>query len=204
MAAGVGYKQHSDNVGKSGADGIICADVAFGTPAISAVDCNTLSVSGALMHVPTGLYAHASWSRTEDDNRKVVFGAVGAPANVKDKDEHWYIQVGIEKNFFGIGKSTFYGEYGEYSTGAVLSNVGGVQANDIALLGVVHPRIANSEVTQWGFGYIQGIDAAAMDLYVAYKHFDADLTVMNLGNVIQGKVSPKDWDAVIMGGIIRF
>jgi len=211
VAAGIGYKQHSDNVGKSGADGIICADTLSGVTGVSGVDCNTLGLSGAIMHVPTGLYVHASWSRTEDKNRDVVFGY-----NVKDEDRHWYIQGGIERNFFGIGKSTFYGEYGNYETGAALSSTGGVASNaasaasaiNVAAGGIGGPaandRIGSADATQWGFGFIQGVDAAAMDLYIAYKHFEADVVTTTATGTGAVTVSPKDWDAVVMGAIIRF
>ncbi len=45
----------------------------------------------------------------------------------------------------------------------------------------------------------QGIDAAAMDLYIGYKNFSTDVT-----HGCRAKIPVKDFDAVVMGGIIRF
>ena len=88
LAAGIGYKQHSDNAVKSGADGVVCADLRFFNPNESAVDCNALGVSASVMHVATGLYVSGSWGRIEDKNRKELYSVFGGVnANVDDEDD---------------------------------------------------------------------------------------------------------------------
>ncbi len=78
----------------------------------SAVDCNSIGLSGSVMHVATGLYVHGAWGQLDDKNRKTLLGA-----GAKDKETSWYLQAGIEQNFFGIGKTTLFGEYGNYEAG---------------------------------------------------------------------------------------
>ncbi len=119
VAAGIGYRQINDNFGKNGGDGPRCADL-LGAVNASAVDCNSLGLSGSIMHVPTGLYVHSAWGRLEDKNRTKLPGGAGA----KDTEESFYVQAGIEKNFFGIGKTTLFGEYGDYQAGAGLAAQG--------------------------------------------------------------------------------
>ena len=202
VAAGIGYKEQRDNVGKNGADGAICADLA---PAAtgntqSSVDCHALGMSGSVMHVPTGLYVSGSYGYIQDENRKALFGQ-----NVKDKDEHWYIQAGLERNWFGIGLTTIYGEYGNFETGAGLSSTGGIGAFGAADIQGGLGRLASSEVTVWGVGLNQQVTAAAMDLYVSYRQFDADVRTSATGlNAGSTKAQVQDFQAVMMGAIIRF
>ncbi len=200
VAAGIGYKEQRDNVGKSGADGAICADL---NPSVqqSAVDCNALGMSASVMHVPTGLYVSGSYGYIQDDNRKALF-----VANVKDKDEHWYIQAGLERNHFGIGLTTIYGEYGFFETGAGLNATGAINAGFAGIVPLAgNTTLVTSEVTMWGIGVNQQISAAAMDMYVSYRHFDADARFSANGlNTATSQKSSQDFQAVMMGAIIRF
>jgi len=96
----------------------------------------------------------------------------------------WWVDAGIEKNWTGWGITTFYGEWGRYEDGTT-----GLQA------GVAYPGLGpttagtfpagsqavvlDSSVQWWGAGAVQRIDAAAMDLFVAYRHYDAEATISN-------------------------
>ena len=200
VAAGIGYKEQRDNVGKSGADGAICADLNVSTQQ-SAVDCHALGMSASVMHVPTGLYVSGSYGYIQDDNRKALFAQ-----NVKDKDEHWYIQAGLERNHFGIGLTTIYGEYGFFETGAGLNSTGGINAGFAGIVPLAgNNTLASSEVTMWGLGVNQQISAAAMDMYISYRHFEADSRFSANGlNTATSQKSSQDFQAVMMGAIIRF
>jgi predicted porin len=207
VAAGVGYKQQNDNGGKAGADWQVCADLTEpgigGTtatsPTKSAVDCNAIGLSGSIMHVPSGLFVYGSWGRIDDKNRKALY-----VANVKDEDKHWYIQGGIEQKFFALGKTTIYGEYGNYETGAGLAAFG-QRADFSADFG--RTFLASSDVTVWGIGIVQNVEAAAMDLFLAYRNFSADLVVSNTGTTFSGSPASRaveDMQIVMTGAIIRF
>jgi predicted porin len=201
VAAGIGYKQQNDNGGKSGADWQACADLSS-SPTQSAVDCNALGLSASVMHVASGLYIHGSWGRIDDKNRQALYGA-----NVKDEDKHWYIQGGVERKFIALGKTTIYGEFGRYETGAGLTSSGAI-ADFASIPGVVPFLTApgavllKSEVDVWGIGIVQNIEAAAMDFYLAYRNFSADITLLDdLGTF---KPSIEDHQTVMAGAIIRF
>ncbi len=78
------------------------------------------------------------------------------------------IQAGISRNFFGIGNTNLYGEYGRVEGGALgiaLDTIAGGAAN-----------LRNSKTNIWGLGVVQNIDAAAMEIYAGYRNFDASLT----------------------------
>jgi hypothetical protein len=203
LAGGVGYKMHRDNPGKTGSDGPICADLsAFAT--VTAVDCHAFGLSGSMMHVPTGLYVSGSYGYIQDDNRRALYNNV---AGIKDKDEHWYIQAGLERNHFGIGLTTIYGEYGQFEAGAGLTGTGAIAANFAAAnvtggLG----QLASAETKMWGLGINQQISAANMDLYLSYRNFELDAKSSANGSTtgVTSKLQVNDFSAVMMGAIIRF
>jgi hypothetical protein len=198
LAAGIGYKHQGDNPGKTGSDGAVCADRSALTTN-SAVDCNALGLSASVMHVPTGLYVSGSYGYIDDKNRDALFGA-----NVKNKDEHWYLQAGIEQNWFGFGKTTLYGEYGKFDAGAGLNSTGGVNTTAFTLIGGA-AQLVSAETKMWGLGINQEISAAAMDMYVSYRNFDMDARTSATGAAAGStKLNVNSMQAVMMGAIIRF
>ncbi|HEX5600245.1 MAG TPA: porin, partial [Hyphomicrobiaceae bacterium] len=92
------------------------------------VDCHALGLSGSVMHVPTGLYLFGAYGFVKDENRRLLFalGTDGAVPDADDRDEFWYVQAGIEKNFTGLGNTTIYGEFYKGDAGAGL-NLGAVR-----------------------------------------------------------------------------
>lgn len=254
VAAGIGYQQWTDGNGRAivkeaGEVGSLvsvstgsqgdrgCADLDFVVDDVgrgSDVDCWALGLSASAMHVPTGLYIAGAYGFLEDENRRLLFARAtdGEVLNADDRDEFWYVQAGVEKNFFGLGKTTVYGEYFQADTGASLSSgnvrdIGGVfpVGGDIStpFFDITNQEfgfITNSSVEVWGFGIVQTIDAAAMDLYLGFRNYsgDADAAFITdevftdfLGNstVIDTRRSKRklefdDYQAVFAGGIIRF
>ena len=201
IAAGVGYREIKDF--NATADGMAgCANLA-GTPTELAVDCNSWGGSISVMHVPTGLYVAGAYGQENDDNRKKLFGA-----NVKDDAEAYYIQAGIERKWFSIGKTTLYGEYWHGEFGAGL-NAGGVRtlgATDAFNSFGGAARIASSDLDVWGLGIQQSVENAAMDLYLGYKNFSGEARLSATGTEA-GSVNARsieDFQMVIAGAIIRF
>lgn len=75
----------------------------------------------------------------------------------------WQVQGGIEQKFFSAGDTTIYAEYADMN----LSN--GIDAS---------PKI-------WGFGIVQQIDAAAMDIYAGYRNYKLDFAGDDTADVFQ-------------------
>lgn len=73
-----------------------------------------------------------------------------------------HVQAGIERKWFDLGKTTFFAEWAELKSNGFKTDM-------------------------MGFGAVQSIDAAAMDIYLAARRYD-DLQV----------------DTVAVGGIVRF
>ena len=100
----------------------------------------------------------------------------------------------MERNFFGMGKSAFYGEVfkGETGAGVDTGDVRQVSAVDPLAVGTVNTpiaplgtfaAIAESEVEVWGVGVVQSIDAAAMDVYLGFRNYSGEVTTVGANTV---------------------
>ena len=133
---------------------------------------SNLTFAGSIMHVPSGLFASAS---VNDINRDAKFQpGIGETDNASA----YYLQAGISQDYFGIGKTTLYGEYGKTDSGA---NAGAYFLKD-------------SSTSNWGIGVVQNIDSAAMSLYLTYNSIQADA----------GGLKGDDMQVIFAGARIKF
>lgn len=159
-------------------------------------DCAWFGAAGTILHEPTGLFVYGAWGQQEDDNEEKRF------ANADGTDTLWYVQAGIERKFFPIGKSTIFGEYRQDDRG---SNTGFSSEANNSANSFLAGDLKNADLEFWSAGVVQNIDAAAMDLYVIYRHSEGDLTLATGANGIgRNKVELDDMDMVITGARIKF
>ena len=164
LAAGIGPALYTDS---SGTNKRGCA--ILGTLAAGETECWTLGLSGSVLHKPTGLFFYGAYGEQHDRKRQAVFGAP-----VDDIDWFYYLQGGVELKLLDLGKTTLYGEHQHDEVGAGITASTG-QPTDFTPLNGVPAFMSGSEIDIWGLGMIQSVDAAAMDFYVAYRHFGADV-----------------------------
>jgi predicted porin len=126
-----------------------------------------LAGSASVLHVKTGLFL--SGSAAQRTNELIAGGDF--------TELYWSVRGGISKNWFGIGKTVLYGEYHTWDT------------TDISTVA------DRAETDIWGLGVVQNIDAAAMELYLAYKNHNVDL--------VSG-VPTDETHLVISGARVRF
>ena len=144
--------------------------------------------SASILHVASGLFLTGAF--VEQSYNVVV-----------PDTTYWYMQGGITRNWTGMGNTVFYGEYGRFEDGGVGVSYGTL--DDPVTL--TQHTIDSSEVTFWGIGVVQHIDAAAMELYLAYRHYEA--TVLgtagtSLTPFLDGSLD--DLSVVTAGARIRF
>jgi hypothetical protein len=151
------------------------------------VDCNRkeseLKGSASILHVGTGLFVTVSAGQRDVENATSLAGAAG---NDNHDENFWYVAGGISQNYFGYGKTVLFGEYSEHNDG-LRRNLNFVNVTD-------------SKVTHWGLGVVQYIDAAAMEVFLTYKHYELD-EVLTGGVPFTGQ---HDFDTVIGGARISF
>ena len=163
VAAGIGYLSQ-DPVNQAGG---------LDTPNTFIRGESEWSGSLALMHVASGLFAQGHYARSEFFNG--------------EEGTFWLVQGGITKNWFGLGNTSLYGEYGvaeDYAkAGALIAGLPG----------------ATSEVTFFGVGVVQQIDAAAMEVFLGWRRFETEV-----GGVHPDAGTGSDLDLVHGGARIRF
>ena len=225
VAAGIGYERSRDRATPATLD----PTGAFWVSA--APDIQAWGGALSLMHIPSGLFIQGHWTAADFNNGGHIANAYwGSAGGITKKDTtHWLIQGGISKNWFGLGNTALYGEYGKATDwGAEVSGsqlrwhhaalrvarerggpANAVCSQTIANFTTVN-GVTDTELTIWGMGLTQNVDAAASTLYLGYRHFDADITcnTANCGNAATGAVNgklPTEQIHVIVGGaVVRF
>jgi broad specificity polyphosphatase/5'/3'-nucleotidase SurE len=125
------------------------------------------------MHAPTGVYVYGGYGSQQIET---------ITAGLDDTSTTWFIQPGIERKWHELGKTTIFGEYRKDDAGA---NPGTTKGADL---------------TFWAGGIVQNIEAAAMDLYVIYRHAEGDYVKTGAAT----STNLDDFDMVISGARIQF
>lgn len=177
VAAGIGYR---NNYGGAG-------DAVSDIPANDgkAIPTQVLG-SASILHVASGLFLTGAYLNQDNDT-------VGRPDTTM-----YYVQGGIAKNWTGLGNTVVYGEYAQVEDG-IICGAGACQAFG----GNANDVINSSTGNLWGVGVVQHVDAAAMELYLAYRRFSAEVT-SPAGNFLNGTESYSDMDVVMGGARVRF
>jgi predicted porin len=174
--------------------------------------CKQFGGSFSIIHDSTGLFLNGGAGVKFDDE---YFDAPGAPlenANAQEEQYFWALQGGVERKFNEFGKTTVYGEYYDYDGGNGRRRISADGDALIVGAGYLNPNtnadIWSSQVNMYGFGIAQGIDKAALTLYLSYRHVEADVKLRAVDGGPQAGVildTPiEDLDLVFGGGIIRF
>ncbi len=139
-----------------------------------------LKGSLSILHEPSGLFGSFAY----------VHRDFAAPA--LDDLDYYYVNAGyVAKKLMPFGKTVFYGEYAE--------GEGVSTANPTAIAGTLDVgAVTDAELTVWGFGMVQHIAAAEMEIYALYKNLDLDATTGG------GAVNTQDIDIVFTGARIKF
>ncbi len=178
LAAAVAYNEVNSTGNCSGAD---CQ----GYNNLGDIDADYLQAGAFLMHVPTGLFAYGAYG-TIDNKISTAFVNAG-------EYDTWYGKIGLRSRFSALGHTVFYGEY---------LNADGSLEFDSDLGGLNDASIDKVEV--WGAGIVQEIDAAAMSVWVKYRHLSADANQFAEFGEDGHVLGIEDFQYVGVGGLINF
>ena len=200
LGAGIAYGESTDN---QSPQGIACIVGGSQTEASgSDSSCSQIGGSVSIMHTQSGIYANFGAGQLTDDliNVSTRFAGTGAD----DTSTFWAVEGGIEQKWNDLGKTTLFVQYYKNEGGA--NGRRALAAGDAANPFAVESRILDTELESFGAGIAQGVDAAAMHLYLTYRHYEANVTALSgtAGAGALGNVSLEDLDVVMGGAIIRF
>jgi predicted porin len=147
-------------------------------------DTNELGLSASLLHTESGLYVTGAYGHLEDD---------GVAAGFDDESDFYFIQAGIERKFFPVGKTTVFGEYWQTQRGAW------GRPSDGALITIDGEVVTGSTYEGWGVGINQNF-SEVFDLYLLYNHTTADISTT--AGTLTG--IEDEFDYVIAGAQIKF
>jgi hypothetical protein len=182
IAANVAYSELSEFNDGDAASGIGAGFQAAAPGVICVQNCDKeikqLAGSASIRHMPTGLFftGAAGWRETEN----YQFSAGGTAFS--SDSSFFYLSAGIARNYFGLGDTVLYGEYSEWK---------GVGADTNAAI------LDDDKLKHWGVGIVQHVDAAAMELWLAYKNYSLDAPGLVTGGA-------EDLHTVSAGTRIRF
>jgi hypothetical protein len=224
-AAGIGY---SDWSGTGSLNTRGCSIIGGTTAAASSVqsptgsaDCNQLGLSASIIHVDTGLFFTGAYGVKQDDNRQAAFAAAAivagqVPGAVDDSDDFYSLMGGIEQKFGQVGKTlgktTFYGNYEHYNTGGIIGGnsftATGRPRNLSDLFGTAGVFLGSgADIDVWGAGLNQNVEAASLDLYLAWQRAEADISGSRNGSTSgpgATTVSTEPIDMIMSGAVIKF
>ncbi|MEO1545070.1 MAG: hypothetical protein AAFR75_13790, partial [Pseudomonadota bacterium] len=158
-----------------------------------------LVASGSILHEPTGLFVTLAGGRVEYGDFELNGNTVDFGVQLEDA-KYFFGKAGIYRKFLPIGKTSIYGEY--YTAWDI-----GPDASNSPSLVFFRPTDDFLEQSHMvGFGVVQHIDSAAMEIYAAYRHYWADdLTDFFLldANGLETDFD-VEMDAVMTGARIKF
>lgn len=123
-------------------------------------------------HVPTGVWLYGAYGHIDPNGvtNGVIFtdaagnalaGGTFAGGLDRTSGDTYYIKGGLRERWHPLGHTIVYGEYEKFSdaTSDTLVDIG-----------------VTSSTQLWGLGVVQEIDAAAMSLWLSYRHVSADVS----------------------------
>lgn len=167
--------------------------------------CSQLRGSVSAKHLDSGLFVNFGANVTGDG--LVQETTRYRDTGVDDRQIFFSGQAGVERPFLPLGQTTIYGDHYTYDGGASTPLLVG-PGDALNPTGLGQWAVWQSEVEIWGGGIAQGIDSAAMILYLTYRHVSGDLTLRQLnGGVATGAIAGApidDLQLLLSGAVIRF
>jgi len=136
----------------------------------------------SILHEPSGLFG--SFAFVDRD-----FDLLNAADPRRGGMEYYYFNAGIVlPKLLPVGKTVFYGEYGNADGVSSVVNLG-------AALG---GNVTSADLETYGFGFVQHVPAAELEIYTLYKNLDLD------ARTATSRIASQDIDIVFSGARIKF
>jgi hypothetical protein len=169
---------------------------------------STIVGSAAVLHEPTGLNVAVAAGQREFDAS--VQDADGVSRTAADA-RFIYAKLGWLAKLNGLGPTAFYGEYGRFknfvSAGVDAEGVASLSFTDVANVcaGAGDAcRVTGNDADVWGFGAVQHIESAEMQVYIGWRRHSADFDLVDVTGNAVSEAGVEDFDTLIAGAKISF
>lgn len=193
----VGLKYEGEGGGLKLAATIAYTEITDTDGAFADLDQNTIVGSVAVIHEPTGLNALVSAGRREFDEAVADVDGLRTPDDAK----FIYTKLGWLAKLNALGPTGFYGEYGWFKDFvSAIDDTDGTATDIAAQLG--GDRVTGNKAEVWGFGVVQHIEAAEMQIYAGYRLHEVEFDVEAGGDSVTTELD--DFHTVVTGAKIAF
>jgi len=194
VEAGIAYSRNTDNNDNSAFHGCAARNANVNNDS----DCHGVGGSISILDTQSGVYGNFAAGQMWDDT--VRSAAHFAGTGVSETSKFWAAEVGIQRKWNDLGKTTVFGQYYSYTGGGITQNVNNL--DPINLSGGT-AQIFSSEVDMWGLGVMQKIDAADMKLYALFRNYEFDLELARNG-VVSQSAPLENFQVLMTGAVINF
>lgn len=170
-------------------------------------DSRNVAGSASILHQATGLnLTIAGGERFFTERVELNDGRLGKPQDAS----FYYIKPGLLVDLIKAGHTAFYAEHGMWrdflGRNADAEAVGGLvgfdeenvcEAGEACL-------ISGSEATIWGFGVVQKIKSAEMELFLGFRFYQAEVNLVDEAGAKLPSVALADFATVMSGAVIEF
>lgn len=148
-------------------------------------EASAWQIGGYLEHVSTGLWIYGAYAE-EQIHSIAHFGN-------KPEGDMWYLKAGIRQRWVPLGHTVLYFEYGE--------------DDDKMSVAAFAAGATSSELERYGLGVVQEIDAAAMSVWLSWRHYEADINCAAAAAACfgaAGSANLEEFDLIKAGALINF
>ena len=179
-----------------------------GDSAVDEPDSRTVAGSLSVLHKPSGLSLTGAAARRKFTS-SVRFNddEVGRPSD----PWYYYLKAGWKRDLNRLGKTAFYAEYGNFNQflgrdadEEQVAALGGIEEDAVCENARSACLVSGSSATIWGFGVVQFVKSADLQLYTAYRHYEPDVSLSNIRGFKARSVPLDDFQTVITGALIDF
>lgn len=161
--------------------GSTCISSSTITNSATGFKCSWEGAGATVLHKPTGLFVFGGWGRQSIETASTTL--------LEPDSTVWFVQPGIERKWFALGKTNIFAEYRRDDAG---SNPG---------------KTMSAKIDFWQAGVVQSIEAADASLYFVYQHADGDITgnaTTSSNGAPVGTTSLDAFQELIVGTKINF
>ena len=197
----VGLKYEGEGGGFKLSGAIAYTEINDTDGAFADLEQSTLVGSLAVLHEPSGLNALVAAGNREFDETVLDVDGPRTPDDAK----FVYTKIGWLAKLNPLGPTAFYGEYGWFKDFvSALDNSDGFASDVADALGVAGGRVTGNKAEVWGFGVVQHIEAAEMQIYAGYRLHEVEFDLVDGGGDSVGSEHLDDFHTVVVGSKIAF